>query len=499
MKTLKKLISFIIATVLVIALIPFSSGVNAKDSGSNDTVVIYASKIAKETSDVYRYDAKTGKLGLSADSNIEFVIDQDVSFTEISPYTNRLDGKLGDPKELVLKGSNKLTAQNGFYVASFYTQESGTNVFVGGEGLSCESITISSGASLTVNCNNLDEYGSAVTSYYNFNSYGNLNVTSNAMGVKSTSQGVYFLGGEYHITAGNHAIQASGVYIHKSRLYLSAKKFVVIRSWNSITVDGGYIESNIEDASSTKGYSNFMADEGIKINDPMYIKTPADGYVKSPANMNDYYSIVDKDGNYPAKVVISCAEEDARIAAEEAAKKAAEEAAAKKAAEEAAKKAAEEAAKKAAEDAAKNAKKYSNEWVNGKWYNADGTQTYAGTLEWKCNSTGWWVEDTSGWYPVSQWQKIDGKWYYFLDSGYMDYSEYRDGYWLGADGAVVDGYQGEWKSDSKGWWFEDTSGWYPQSQWLWINGKCYYFESDGYLATNKYVDGYWVGADGASQ
>lgn len=141
--------------------------------------------------------------------------------------------------------------------------------------------------------------------------------------------------------------------------------------------------------------------------------------------------------------------------------------------------------------------KYSSEWVNGKWYNADGSQTYQGILEWKCNSTGWWVEDTSGWYPVSQWQKIDGKWYYFLDSGYMDYSEYRDGYWLGSDGALVDGYFGEWKSDSKGWWFEDKSGWYPQSQWVWINGKCYYFESDGYLATNKYIDGYWVGSDGA--
>ena len=126
------------------------------------------------------------------------------------------------------------------------------------------------------------------------------------------------------------------------------------------------------------------------------------------------------------------------------------------------------------------ATKYSSEWVNGKWYNADGTQTYQGTLEWKCNSTGWWVEDTTGWYPVSQWQKIDGKWYYFLDSGYMDYSEYRDGYWLGSDGALVDGYYGEWKSDSKGWWFEDTSGWYPQSQYLWIDGTSYYFGADGY-------------------
>lgn len=144
-----------------------------------------------------------------------------------------------------------------------------------------------------------------------------------------------------------------------------------------------------------------------------------------------------------------------------------------------------------------NTTAYKNEWVDGKWYNSEGISDYDGVLEWKCNSTGWWVEDSKGWYPVSQWQKIDGKWYYFTESGYMDYSEYRDGYWLGADGALVEGYYGEWKSDSKGWWFEDTSGWYPQNKWLWINGKCYYFGGDGYMVTNQYVDGCWLGADGA--
>ncbi len=145
-----------------------------------------------------------------------------------------------------------------------------------------------------------------------------------------------------------------------------------------------------------------------------------------------------------------------------------------------------------------NTQKYCNEWVDGRWYNADGVCDYEGILSWKCNSTGWWVEDTLGWYPQSQWQKIDGKWYYFLDTGYMDYSEYRDGYWLGSDGAwVEDYYGGHWCSDSTGWWYEDSSGWYPTSQWLWIDGKCYYFEADGYLAINKYIDGYWVGSDGA--
>ena len=132
------------------------------------------------------------------------------------------------------------------------------------------------------------------------------------------------------------------------------------------------------------------------------------------------------------------------------------------------------------DDADKKKPSYSKEWVDGLWYNADGTQTYKGKLSWKQNSTGWWVEDSSGWYPVSCWQKIDGKWYYFVETGYMDYSEYRDGCWLGADGAWDEDYSnGKWCSDSTGWWYEDN-GWYPAGQYLWINGVNYYFMSNGY-------------------
>ncbi len=159
-----------------------------------------------------------------------------------------------------------------------------------------------------------------------------------------------------------------------------------------------------------------------------------------------------------------------------------------------------EEAKKAEDEKKASETKPSNEWIDGQWYDADGGMTYDGKGEWKCNSSGWWFEDSNGWYPNDQWQKIDGKWYYFKADGYLDYSEYRDGFWLGSDGAwVEDYYGGTWKSDSTGWWFEDASGWYPTSQWVWINGSCYYFGADGYMLTNQYVDGYWVGADGASQ
>lgn len=146
-----------------------------------------------------------------------------------------------------------------------------------------------------------------------------------------------------------------------------------------------------------------------------------------------------------------------------------------------------------------SAPSYSNEWVGGYWYNADGSQTYPGVLSWKCNSTGWWVEDTNGWYPYSQWQKIDGYWYYFDASGYMASSEWIGGWWINGDGSCTYGGTASWKCNSSGWYYLDTSGWYPWSQWQKIDGYWYYFNYDGYMVTNQYVDGYWIGADGTCQ
>ena len=139
---------------------------------------------------------------------------------------------------------------------------------------------------------------------------------------------------------------------------------------------------------------------------------------------------------------------------------------------------------------------YSNEWIDGKWYDEDGSQIYEGTLQWYSNSTGWWVEDTSGWYPQDCWEKIDGEWYYFKSDGYMASNEYYNGYWFNGDGSWNERYFLTWKCNSTGWWVEDRSGWWPSSSWLKINGSWYYFDSFGYMATNQYIDGYWLGSDG---
>ena len=114
---------------------------------------------------------------------------------------------------------------------------------------------------------------------------------------------------------------------------------------------------------------------------------------------------------------------------------------------------------------------------------------------WKSDANGWWY-DLDGSYARG-WREIDGYWYFFTSTGYMDYSEYRDGCWLNADGTCNTAYSGgHWASDSTGWWYTDNSGWYPVSTWLWIDGSCYYFKASGYLAHDEYVDGYYLDSSG---
>ena len=57
---------------------------------------------------------------------------------------------------------------------------------------------------------------------------------------------------------------------------------------------------------------------------------------------------------------------------------------------------------------------------------------------------------------------------------------------------------GEWKQDTTGWWYINDDGSYPTNQWQEIDGKQYYFGTDGYMLVNTTTpDGQQVGADGA--
>ncbi len=210
----------------------------------------------------------------------------------------------------------------------------------------------------------------------------------------------------------------------------------------------------------------------IECSDGSYIKTPEDykiDNVPQPYEGNkEKATIVNGDGTIATNVVVAVREDEPDDKGEEKDK----------------------GNKKDKDDKSNNGNKdkqksgdsgFENEWIGGFWYDAQGNQTYKYIGSWRKNSRGWWFEDSNGWYPHSQWQKIDKKWYFFDAEGYMSYSEYRDGCWLGSDGAWVENYgKGKWHRNKHGWWYQDGD-WYPVSQTVWIDGVKSHFDSDGYF------------------
>lgn len=52
---------------------------------------------------------------------------------------------------------------------------------------------------------------------------------------------------------------------------------------------------------------------------------------------------------------------------------------------------------------------------------------------WKQNNTGWWYTEGNSW--ATGWRVIDGNWYYFYSNGYMAHDTTIDGYYLNSNGA----------------------------------------------------------------
>lgn len=57
------------------------------------------------------------------------------------------------------------------------------------------------------------------------------------------------------------------------------------------------------------------------------------------------------------------------------------------------------------------------------------------------------------------------------------------------------GASAEWKNNSTGWWYTEGSSW--ATGWRLIDKNWYYFYSDGYMARNNKIDGYFVNSGGA--
>ena len=59
---------------------------------------------------------------------------------------------------------------------------------------------------------------------------------------------------------------------------------------------------------------------------------------------------------------------------------------------------------------------------------------------------------------------------------------------------------GKWEQNDIGWWYDHQDGTWAANGWEWIDGRCYYFNEEGYCYMNPTAptpDGYFVDASGA--
>ncbi|MBO4235301.1 MAG: Ltp family lipoprotein [Firmicutes bacterium] len=145
------------------------------------------------------------------------------------------------------------------------------------------------------------------------------------------------------------------------------------------------------------------------------------------------------------------------------------------------------------------------EYINGAWYYfgdagamQTGWQKIGSTWYYFSNSgamsTGWRKVDEK-WYFFSGsgamytgWLQSGGAWYYLNSSGEMASNEYVSGYWINADGTWTYQHRASWNKSGDRWWYGDTSGWYAVKATYKIDGAIHGFDSDGWWISKVY----WV-------
>ena len=142
---------------------------------------------------------------------------------------------------------------------------------------------------------------------------------------------------------------------------------------------------------------------------------------------------------------------------------------------------------------------------------SDSNSNFSGS--WVQSGSRWWYKHADGSYKTNGWEKINGVWYRFDNSGWMQTGWVKDGSWyyLDGSGAMKTGWikDGSWyyldgSGAMKTSWLKDNGSWYyldgsgaMKTGWMKVSGKWYYAYSSGALAINTTTpDGYRVNYNG---
>ena len=131
------------------------------------------------------------------------------------------------------------------------------------------------------------------------------------------------------------------------------------------------------------------------------------------------------------------------------------------------------------------------------------------TGKWVTDSNGKWYKYSDGTYEKSGFKKIQGKTYYFQNNGYVKtgwLSLNNSWYMFNADGSMITGWHGDYYFDENGkmktnafveGYYLGADGRYVTNRWIHVDKKDYYMDANGKAKKNAWQGAYYLGKDGA--
>lgn len=139
----------------------------------------------------------------------------------------------------------------------------------------------------------------------------------------------------------------------------------------------------------------------------------------------------------------------------------------------------------------KDGNRLSNTSFDGYAFNKDGVMAENG---WNFIDGKWYFASSSGKISQNKWEKIADSWYYFDKDGIMLSNTTFDSYLLTKSGAMA---TNGWAKIDQNWYYATSSGKISQNKWEKINGIWYYFDKTGIMFSNKWQGNYYLKSSGA--
>lgn len=116
--------------------------------------------------------------------------------------------------------------------------------------------------------------------------------------------------------------------------------------------------------------------------------------------------------------------------------------------------------------------------------------------DWEQDKFGWRYFEEDGNCPVSVWKEMDGKWYYFKDTGYMAEGPVlidEIQYYFHSSGAMA---SEEWIEFREEWYYFNKDGSMARGRWI---DDLYYVDKEGAMVKDKRVNGIYIDEDGVAE